>query len=86
MLVAPEFVVGLGDIEFGFFPAWEDGFESRYHRQPSLSLARSMRIALRVLYEFLDRFDLLSDNYRIWIQIRFATSMYPRRSHRFANA
>jgi site-specific recombinase XerD len=53
--------ITLRDVEFRFFPEWEEDFESRNHRHPSPSLARSLRIALRGLYEFLDRFDLLTD-------------------------
>jgi integrase len=36
-------------------------FQSRNHRLPSIALARSLRQALRALYQFLDDVDLLTD-------------------------
>jgi site-specific recombinase XerD len=57
----PVAALTLRDIELGFLPGWEDDFAARHDRQPSPSLARRLRISLRTLYEFLDRFDLLTD-------------------------
>jgi site-specific recombinase XerD len=53
--------ITLREVEFEFFPIWEEDFRSRNGRLPSTSLARGLRQALRALYRFLDDFDLLVD-------------------------
>jgi hypothetical protein len=53
--------ITLREVEFEFFPIWEEDFRSRNGRFPSTSLARGLRQAIRALYRFLDDFDLLVD-------------------------
>jgi site-specific recombinase XerD len=55
--------ITLRDVEFGFFPAFEDDFQARRHRLPSISFIRSIRLALRGLYKFLDDYDFLIDRH-----------------------
>jgi len=83
---SPAAAITLRSVEFEFFSAWESDFESRYHRPPSLSFARSLRIALRGLYDFLDRFDLLVDEAGILIKnplrnLDVPPAMAPRCEH-----
>jgi integrase len=56
---SPAAAISLRDVEFGFFPAFEDDFQARNLRLPSISYTRSIRLALRGLYKFLDDFDFL---------------------------
>jgi integrase len=56
---APVSTITLAEVELGFSPAWEQDFERRNQRLPSTGSARRLRVALRGLFDFLDRFDLL---------------------------
>ena len=49
------------ELELGFLPEWEAGFRDRHGREPAANTVRAVVQALRSLFAFADRYELLVD-------------------------
>jgi integrase/recombinase XerD len=50
------------DIEFGWLEHWTEAFQARWSREPSTRHVRNHLTALKVFFDFLDRFGYLNSN------------------------